>query len=49
MLLVVVLYMVKVFYLMVEVSSGADGSVHVGGQVKFLVMVQVMVRMVVQV
>ena len=28
-------------------SSGADGSGHVGCQAKFLVMVQVMVRMVV--
>ena len=30
-------------------NSGADGSGHVGGLVNFLVMVQVMVRMVVQV
>ena len=33
----------------VVVVSGADGNAHVGDQVKFLLMVQVMVRMVVQV
>jgi len=48
-LLVVVLHMVEVFLVDGRSSSGGHGSGHVGRQVWLLVIVQVMVRMVIEV